>query len=48
MTDKQLEEYRQKIKDYTKKITETPEEATKFLQRVGIIDKNGKLTKYYR
>lgn len=48
MSDNEKKLYLKKIKEYTKKVTSSPEEAKAFLQKTGIYTKSGNLKKEYK
>lgn len=48
MTEKELEEAKRSIREYSKKINQSKESAREALYRAGICTKDGKLTKPYR
>jgi len=48
MNDLEHKGFLQKIKETAKKVSEKPEYARQLLEKAGIINKKGELTKYYR
>jgi len=47
MSDKERDKYLDDFKKYLKKETATKEESSKFLQRLGVHTKSGRITKKY-
>jgi hypothetical protein len=47
MTKNEIKEYIKDMKEYTKKVTSSPQKAKEFLSKTGVYTKKGKLSQNY-